>query len=251
MLLPVPVDRAGRRRFSVSEIRQADATLRRGQGITVDSSDDRTADEGLPADDVAPRLAAVRGERTDARELGDIVHAILERLRPDEGFSAEQLVDRLGLSWPRVIGDELRHDAEACLSTYLESPVRREIAAARHVHREVEFYLPWPQGSGPPRVITGKLDCVWQSVDDQWTIIDYKTGRIPRGKSAADVLDEYEMQLAIYSLAVERLTGRWPEHADLLLLREGGLRISFAPASADWPRFEARITAALNSLRYQ
>lgn len=247
MLVPLPVDRAARLRFSVSEIRQADADLKGHEPISVDASDDRSAEEGLPADDLAT-ASDVNVDRTDARELGDIVHVILERIRPGDARDPAMLVDEIGLAWPRVIGANLRTAAAACLETYRVSPVAHEIATARRLHREVEFYLPWPVGDGPPRIITGKLDCLLETADGRWAIVDYKTGKIPKGRGSADVFAEYEMQLAIYALAVERLIGRRPDRAELLLLREGGQRLSFAPESADWPVLHARVDGALRSL---
>ena len=246
LLLPLPVDRAARRRISVSEVRQSDALLKGGEALSVDRSDDTRDEDTERERDLA--VFGMKGrDSTDPRELGDIVHAILERLRPGEVYSSEQLVDRLGLSWPRAIDAGLRAEAATCVESYLSSPVSREIAEAMRCHREVEFYLPWPASNGPPRIITGKLDCLYQAAGGGWVIIDYKTGLIPKGRSAAHVLSEYEMQLAIYALAVQRLSGEWPRRAELLLLREEGQRLAFDPQQADWDAINARIDAAIAS----
>jgi ATP-dependent exoDNAse (exonuclease V) beta subunit len=129
------------------------------------------------------------------------------------------------------------------------------MASARRCDREIEFYLPWPLSAAdgmaapasPPRLIVGKLDCLLQT-SARMQIIDYKTGRIPPGRTPKHVLADYEMQLAIYALAVRQLAGQWPARSDLVLLRHGAERIGFEPRHAPWDRLTARIDAAVTAI---
>lgn len=248
MLDPIPVDTAARRRVSVSEIRQADARLCDRSEAPLDLSDDAPSRD--PLDDQSGPERSSAGE--DARRIGDVVHLALERIDLVRPRDAASEVAAAADSFPFRMDADIRQTASECVTSFLESTLRGEMASARRCEREIEFCLPWPAadsaGECPPRIITGKLDCLMQRSDGAWVIVDYKTGRLPAGKTEAHVLAEYEMQLAIYSLAVERLTGAWPARAELVLLRHSAKTIGFDAASAPWDTLNARIGAALREI---
>ncbi|HEY2193123.1 MAG TPA: 3'-5' exonuclease, partial [Actinomycetospora sp.] len=93
--------------------------------------------------------------------------------------------------------DESAGDAEfaALRVAFLES---------RWAHRtptevEVPFEMAVPGG----RVIRGRMDAVFGSAEDGWTVVDWKTGRKPTGDAARAAA----VQLAAYRLAWARLCG--------------------------------------------
>jgi len=252
---PIPLDGGARRRFSVSAIRQADLELKGRAAESLDSADDLSDDLAARAteehsDDRAPGAGG-----DEARLLGDVVHLVLERIDPSNPGDPASLVKDACEKAAPALGDRGRGIAVACIESFLASSVRAEIAGALRCEREIEFHLPWPLPStdphrtASPKIIVGKLDCLLRTRAGEWVVLDYKTGRLPPGKAAVHVLAEYEMQLAIYSLAVRGLSGRWPARSELVLLREGALPVAFDPGLADWDLLFSRIDAALGAMR--
>lgn len=251
---PIAVDPFARRRLSVSEIRQADAQRLKWFDIYADRS--RGSHSGDTPDDAMTPGSPEGSGGKDARQLGDLVHLVLERVDLKSPGKAEDLVSSLAGQMPGTVSPAVRSMAIDCVRTMLESPAFAEMATARRCEREIEFYLPWPLSvpgatAGAPeprRLIAGKLDCLLLT-DRGMMIFDYKTSRIPPGRSSRHLLAEYEIQLAIYALAVRQLTGVWPFMADLVLLRDNALRVGLEPPASPWdlliPRIDAAITAIL------
>lgn len=249
----IPIDYAARRRISVSEIREFDAALACRVPLALDTAGDAAVNDEMlddEDDDWAP------SGQSESQQLGNIVHAVLEQVdfrRPD---NATDLLNRVCAAIPRKIDDETRQAAGKCIADFLASPLAAELAGAERFEREIEFVLPWPApqrssartGPVPTRMITGKLDCLARLSGVGWVILDYKTGRIPPGKTPRDVVAEYEMQLAIYALAVRNLSGDWPARAELVLLREQALPVAFDPRTADWDALTLRINAAIERI---
>jgi RecB family exonuclease len=65
--------------------------------------------------------------------------------------------------------------------------------------------------------ISGKIDCLYQTRDGRWKIVDYKTGRLPAADASA-ILEKYDVQLAIYALAVKSAIGRMPDAVEIVLV---------------------------------
>lgn len=126
---------------------------------------------------------------TGARELGDAVHRLLGGL-PVENPPAEALALRDG---------------------FLESPLGREMSAARRVEREFDFLF-HSEGT----LLRGVID-LWFMEAGGVTLVDYKTGR----SIGEATMEAYSDQLRYYALALEALTGRLPRRACLYLLHQG------------------------------
>ncbi|MFN0053924.1 MAG: UvrD-helicase domain-containing protein [Planctomycetales bacterium] len=246
-LQPLPTFVPVHARLSVSEIRQRDAQRHQRTPLVLDESDEARS----PLDDPDEESLVIKGSA--ARLLGDIVHLVLERVELARPGDVPQLVARASAGFANV-SPEVTREAVACVETFFGSPLAAEMAGARHCAREIEFCLPWTLKSAaagergaPPRVrtITGKLDVLLQGADGNWSVVDYKTGRLPPGNGPQAMLLDYEMQLAIYALAVERLTGTFPVRAELVLLRDEARRVGFDPLQADWTLLKDRIDRAL------
>jgi ATP-dependent helicase/nuclease subunit A len=239
-----PPDNKARRRFSVSQIETLDAELRSEASAAPFAArrvpDDRS--ELADGDLVFAELSA-------SEQLGILVHAAFERIDFQNPPSLGRLIDDCcGLAAARV-DKPMRAAAQACLENLLASPLRADLAAARQLHREVDFLLMLPvskngtatspplhkagPGGGPSTqtsiVIAGTIDCLFESADGKWHVLDYKTGIRDRSAPADELLADYEIQLGLYALAVRELIGRPPDRTELVFVRQGIDRVVFEP----------------------
>jgi DNA helicase-2/ATP-dependent DNA helicase PcrA len=119
---------------------------------------------------------------------GTTIHQWLE-----QRWAADSLLDIEEL--PGAV-DELADAAE--LETLKQAFERSEWADRTPVAVEVGFEM-----SFGGRVIRGRMDAVFQDADGRYTVVDWKTGRPPRGPSA----DTRAVQLAMYRLAWAAMQG--------------------------------------------
>jgi ATP-dependent exoDNAse (exonuclease V) beta subunit len=96
-----------------------------------------------------------------------------------------------------------------------------------------------------PIVISGTIDCLFESADARWTILDYKTGIRHPGTSVAALLADYEIQLGLYALAVEQLIRRPPDRIELVFMRNGVDRVTFEPTDPRLYEIIARVARAM------
>jgi ATP-dependent helicase/nuclease subunit A len=78
-------------------------------------------------------------------------------------------------------------------------------------------------------VISGTIDCLFESTDGKWHVLDYKTGIRDRSTPPDELLAAYEIQLGLYALAVGELIGRLPDRIELVFVRQGIDRVVFDP----------------------
>jgi ATP-dependent helicase/nuclease subunit A len=174
-----------------------------GKGTVPFSSDEnRDSPPAASADDIA---ALVR--RHAARHL------------PDVGGSAPSPSEETGN--PQVAPDGLEEPIDL-VRRLLASKRWSAVAGAAEVYTELEFLLPWPPGNADPRApyLRGYIDCLYRDTAGDWHLLDYKTNRVA-ADGVAVVAAEYEMQMLVYALAVERILGAGPRELVLCFLRPG------------------------------
>jgi ATP-dependent exoDNAse (exonuclease V) beta subunit len=194
------------------------------------------------------------GDRT---RLGTLVHAVLERL--DLGKDFRSLTDfgsLIAACWDQGRGElstALREAAESMVGGFLRSSLAVELARSRQRFRELDFGLRWPlSGCGPTHLISGTIDCAYQTGQGTWAILDYKAITLRSPADAETRLREYSFQLGAYCLALEQWLGVIPERAELVLLRGGVHRIGFRPTRAFLNETARRIdTAAAHCIEGQ
>jgi len=142
-------------------------------------------------------------EPVDATEFGRQVHALLAGSGRD-GAAPEAL--------------EL-------VARFESSEVGRRIGGAAAVEREFDFLL-----AIEDVVLRGQID-LWFEESGRQVIVDYKTDDV--GADDAVLRERvYELQLQLYAVAVERLTGRPPESALLYFLRPNvAVAVDVSPAA--------------------
>jgi ATP-dependent helicase/nuclease subunit A len=324
-------DRSARRRFSVSEIEAIDAELRlsacgqpsvpsrheshsAGREAPASSASSsafpplhKGAEGGVGANDAAEQIVGAL-DLGAAEQLGTLVHAGLERLDFKNPQEIAVLIDACAVASLAQFDDKTRAVAITCVDNVLRSPLGAELAAARQIHREIEFLLTFPpirKGSqtpadplirggsphgeratntgasarsalrqsgkgrtgqlvidfdGPPSsgdlseiatvssdsiVISGTIDCLFESADGQWKIVDYKTGIRESTTPAAELPADYEIQLGLYTLAVEQLVHRVPDRIELAFVRQGVDRVVFEPTPERLAEIIARVARAI------
>ncbi len=138
----------------------------------------------------AARTREVADEPVDASELGRQVHDILAEL-------------------PVFHASEQARELAARFQT---SDLARRACSATRVEREFDFIV----GVGDC-IVEGRID-LWFEEDGRIVLVDYKTDDVD-ADGAADRAGSYALQLHLYALALERITGRMPSQALLYFLR--------------------------------
>jgi CRISPR/Cas system-associated exonuclease Cas4 (RecB family) len=184
------------------------------------------ARDGAKADLVPGAFEEFPGRGTgelDAGELGVQVHSLLAGLNvqnPDP--QAITLAER-----------------------FHQSALGKAVAEAEMVEREFDFLM---EIEGI--VLRGQID-LWFEHDGRITIVDYKTDqiRLPIDQSR---IASYALQLRIYAMAIEKITGRLPDSAWLYLLRpDQAVEIDLSPAECAKAREAvAALRDAQDALRF-
>jgi CRISPR/Cas system-associated exonuclease Cas4 (RecB family) len=88
-------------------------------------------------------------------------------------------------------------------------------------------------------VVRGQID-LWFEEGGELTIVDYKTDGVS-GPEAHQRARDYELQVRLYAMAVERVTGRGPERAWLHFLRpDKAVAVDLRPSLVDGPEVVVR-----------
>lgn len=133
-----------------------------------------------------PEPPADPGGHSNAMALGTEVHELLGRKRTDAS-----------------------PEAHALAQVFLDSPFGQRAAAAHSARREFDFLV-----SLEGTLLRGQID-IWWDEPGGAILLDYKTDRFLTPERTAS----YELQLRLYALALEKLTGRAPKEAWLFPLR--------------------------------
>jgi CRISPR/Cas system-associated exonuclease Cas4 (RecB family) len=104
--------------------------------------------------------------------------------------------------------------ALALARAFTTGELGRRVSRATRVEREYEFVT-----SFDGVVVRGQID-LWFEESAELILVDYKTDRFDP-KAQPERIESYELQLRIYAIALERITGRLPDRAILEFLRSG------------------------------
>ncbi len=163
---------------------------------------------------------------------GRAVHAVLERVGPDDEAPPARLLDAALAAEPRLDAAAVRPAAAAMVARFLSSragaDLRAALRAGRDVRREVPFHarIRFPAGAAvgdyDSLLVKGTVD-LWidregGAAPGPW-VLDHKTNS-PEGRfgTVEALRDHYAPQLRLYALAAERVLGRDVAGAGLLLL---------------------------------
>ena len=190
-----------------------------------------------------------------ATSLGILIHAVLERVDFREPADWQEFLVRAVSQSREAVSENVVEQARSMLHRFFDSPIAAELAQARSLHREIDFFLPWPSAPAseqstnegaarPTTYISGVIDLLMET-DDGWQILDYKTGDFPLQASDAKLLVPYEMQLGLYAQAVEQWFGVAPVELALITFRPQVRRITLPWSQQQWDRIRVRVDHAL------
>lgn len=120
-------------------------------------------------------------------------------------------------------------EATRLAEVFRRSALGKRSAAASRLEREFDFVL-----AVEDVVVRGQVD-LWFEEAGELTIVDYKTDRVT-GPEAHQRARDYEMQVRLYAMAVERVAGRAPDRAWLHFLRpDKAVAVDLGPSLLESP----------------
>jgi len=242
-LAVIPPQRTALKRFSVSQIEQA--ATGEAQSQSTEGRSNRSH-----ATSVSP---SSQRSAEDATALGTVVHMVLERIDFDQPDDIQKLVERCVRGEVPDQGERLLAPAIQRVRAFIDSPVADDIRRAQRCYREIDFLLNWPLKSATSTIkhgatIGGQVDCLYQSRDDLWHVVDYKTGRVGSA-GAAPLIDRHGVQLALYTFAVRDWLGALPDSVSLVLLGEDVTRLPVKLTETFLGEMTTRVDAGIHALR--
>jgi ATP-dependent helicase/nuclease subunit A len=174
-------------------------------------------------------------------ERGILVHALLEKLdfrRPVAPTAAEvaRAMEQLPSAAEHPPSAAESDQIAALIKLFVESDMRRRLAAASDVRREVRFAFPL-EGHV---LINGALDALAREPAGRMLVVDYKSDRLEGADPGQLVLANYATQRLVYALAALRAGAREVEVAHLFLEAPREPVIATFGAS-DAPRLEREL----------
>ena len=221
--------------------------LRLGESVNhLDLSLPMLADSGGEPEDLSeePQIFLDEGETNAGRDVGLLVHALLERL--PLGEPAPDLSTLRGMA-AQIEGDGGAPLAPAHLERafYLTRGFWLTPVASRpglgSAGKEVSFCF-----AREGVVLSGVMDLVWQE-GDSWFIADYKTNAL-LGRSPQEVAAGYDLQSCVYCLAA-LYAGARQVSMDFLFLEQPEAPVVLAFSPGDIALLEAKLDAVLAEIK--
>jgi ATP-dependent helicase/nuclease subunit A len=136
-------------------------------------------------------------------------------------------------------------DVRGLVQAYLDSPVRRRVAAAPWTGRERAFAF--ALGEHEP-LVNGVLDLVAREADGGWLVVDYKTDAVaPDDDLEGEVERRYGVQRRIYALAALHAGAPRVEVVHLYLARPDA-PVTATYGAQDRPALEADLREVASGL---
>lgn len=131
-----------------------------------------------------------------ASELGTKTHEFLEQWDFD----------------PKSIPQDINPDMKRFITNLLQNPIYKEITTAKQVINELPLTF-----TIKDKIFDGIIDKFYCDQSNAWTILDYKTDKITASEVTKRAA-QYELQLGIYALGINKIKGIIPKQAVILFL---------------------------------
>lgn len=152
----------------------------------------------------------------DPLRFGSFMHRLCELLTPET--DSLLLLDQV-LAEPNYILEAAHRELAQTLIQELQNQ-----ASYQEIYRQpqVNTLREWPFTVllAPGFLLQGIVDFLAEQEDGSWHLVDYKTNRI-NASQAQPVAESYYLQLQLYCLAVEKLTGKPVSSAQLAFIQPG------------------------------
>jgi len=120
-------------------------------------------------------------------------------------------------------------DAVRLAEVFRQSPLGKRAANATRIEREFDFLL-----AIADQVIVGQVD-LWFEENGELVVVDYKTDAVSAAEASHRARD-YGLQLRLYALAIERMTGRAPDRGFVHFLRPNvAVEVDLTPSLIESP----------------
>lgn len=125
-------------------------------------------------------------------------------------------------------------NAQRLAEGFRRSALGKRAGAATAIEREFDFLMEMED-----IVLRGQID-LWFEDRGKTVLVDYKTDRVDLHETQARA-ERYALQLRLYALALERLTGRAPDEAYICFLRpNAAVPVDLRPSLFDSPEAAVR-----------
>jgi ATP-dependent helicase/nuclease subunit A len=172
-----------------------------------------------------------------ATEIGDAVHALLERIDLRAPAAPEDLEVVVRARYPAVTEEELER-IRGFVASYCGSELGARIAALEGAAPELPFAF-----EHDDVLLHGRIDVLHRDGTSA-LVLDYKTNSLAEGTPEAIVEDDYNLQRLVYALACFRAGAEQVEVVYHFLERPDAV-VSTSFTREDIPALEAELSAAI------
>ncbi len=172
-----------------------------------------------------------------ATEIGDAVHALLERVDLRAPAVPEDLAELVRARYPAVTGEELER-IRAFVASYCKSELGARIAALEGATAELPFAF---EHDGV--LLHGRID-VLHRAGPKALVLDYKTNSLVEGEPEEIVEHDYRLQRLVYALACFRAGAEEVEVVYHFLERPDAV-VTGTYRVDDLPALEAELSEAI------
>jgi ATP-dependent exoDNAse (exonuclease V) beta subunit len=198
----------------------------------------------IPAESIARPLASSPATSVAPAAIGNVVHALLERLRPgtsDAELDAAIADETFEPEWAGA--SDAIDDVRDLVRAGLASPVVADLWAGAPPRRELAFTIPV---GGAGHMITGVLDAWAPQADGFALVVDYKTDRVTPGDDLErKVAERYTLQRDAYGLAALQAGATSVRVVHLFLRDPSAPPVEVTYLAAQKSELEARLQAAI------
>ncbi|TAA73194.1 helicase-exonuclease AddAB subunit AddA [Planococcus salinarum] len=158
-------------------------------------------------------------KRLAASDIGTAVHSLMQHIPLDRKLTAadieEQIETLIGME---ILSSEEGHAINVLeIAAFYSSDLFSRLMNAKQIKREVPFTYAKEDADGDHQIIQGIVDCLFEEADG-WVLLDYKTDSLYGiSNIQSEMASRYEVQLAVYTEAVEAIM-RVPIKEKLLYL---------------------------------
>jgi ATP-dependent helicase/nuclease subunit A len=192
---------------------------------------------GLRAADAAGTVPGQSG--LAATEIGDAVHALLERVDLRAPVVPEDLAELVRARYPAVTEEELER-IRAFVASYCESELAARIAALEGATAELPFAF---EHDGV--LLHGRIDVLARDPGGRTAmVLDYKTNSLAEGTPEEIVEHDYRLQRLVYALACFRAGAEEVEVVYHFLERPDAV-VTGTYKVEDVPALEAELSEAI------
>ncbi|MGD6817725.1 helicase-exonuclease AddAB subunit AddA [Metabacillus sp. 84] len=153
-----------------------------------------------------------------AAERGTAMHAVMQHISLEAPVSREDVLQTAeDMKIRELLTEEQANAVDPdAIAAFFSSEIGKTMLSAKRILREVPFsYARAPEQEAVPDnvLVQGVIDCLFED-EEGLTIVDFKTdaikGRFPGGFADAEstMRDRYEIQLRLYSEAIEAIYRR-------------------------------------------